>query len=280
MRGPQIVVVPAGGMPTARGSPFPVPTTVVMPPGAQGPRAVMHPGRAPPLPDPASIEEQKQAYSKSLDLQLEQGNASLKAQNDDRKRQLHEEADKRKAALILQIDQAMKVQEMALDEQTHQAMLSLKQAFYEQRAALDHQAASLTLEYQQRKMQEEFIATQTEMQKQYVENQEKLHAEAGKWAQENASKLGEAGGAMPVVHHPAYAVPLSARAGMLPTTTSVMMPPGMGMTGLSPAASYVSMPAYGSRAVSPRGAFPPPVATAVVPTAIGMATTPGTVRQG
>mmetsp|Transcript_64162 Transcript_64162/g.167928 ORF Transcript_64162/g.167928 Transcript_64162/m.167928 type:complete len:262 (+) Transcript_64162:30-815(+) len=234
-----VVVMPARG---------PMPGSMMLPAGC----APVQQARAAPLPDPASIEEQKQAYSRSLDLQLEQGNASLKAQNDERKRQLTEEAEKRKAAVILQIDQAMKLQEMALDEQTHQAMLSLKQAFFEQRAALDHQAASLTLEYQQRKMQEEFVATQNEMQKQYMENHEKLHTEARKFAQENAARLGEvgrsAGGHIPVVH-PAYA----ARAGM-PATNGYGAP----QYGLSPATSYVSMPAYGSRACSPRGAFPPP----------------------
>jgi hypothetical protein len=132
------------------------------------------------FPDPSSIEDQKVAYSKSLEIQLEHGHQSLKLQNEERKKQLFQAAQQRKAALILQVEQQMKMQEMALDEQTNQAMMGLKKAALDQRAALEQQAASLTLEYQQRKMAEEFAATQAEMQRQYVESQAKLHSEVNK----------------------------------------------------------------------------------------------------
>lgn len=206
------------------------------------------PPAAAPLPDPASIDEQKQAYSRSLDLQLEHGNASLKAQNDERKRQLYEAAEQRKQALILQIDQAMKVQEMALDEQTHQAMMQLKQAFYEQRAALDHQAASLTLEYQQRKMHEEFASTQAEMQRQYLENQQQLAYEAKKFAEQNQLKLPEGVKiAQPqYTAQPQYAAPLTSRQGPPLASSYVLPATGAPLTG---SGSYVAVPAY-------RGATP------------------------
>jgi hypothetical protein len=132
------------------------------------------------FPDPSSIEDQKVAYSRSLDIQLEHGHQSLKLQNEERKKQLFQAAQQRKAALLLQVEQQMKLQEMALDEQTNQAMMGLKKAALDQRAALEQQAASLTLEYQQRKMAEEFAATQMEMQRQYMESQAKLHSEVSK----------------------------------------------------------------------------------------------------
>lgn len=129
------------------------------------------------FPDPASIEEQKQAYAKSLDLQLEEGNRSLREQNEERKRELRRAAEQRKQALVLQVEQQVRAHEAVLDEQTNQALMSLKKAALEQRAALDQQAASLTLEYQQRKMQEEFIAAQAQMQKQYLESHARLQLE-------------------------------------------------------------------------------------------------------
>ncbi|OLP77388.1 ATP-dependent RNA helicase dbp2 [Symbiodinium microadriaticum] len=85
------------------------------------------------FPDPASIEEQKKAYCRSLDLQLEEGNKSLQQQNIERKKQLHEAAEQQKQALLLHMDQQVKMQEMALDEQTNQAMMGLKKAALDQR---------------------------------------------------------------------------------------------------------------------------------------------------
>jgi len=129
------------------------------------------------MPDPAAIESQREAYSRSLEHQLERGNLSLQEQHKARKQQLYNAAQQRKQALILQVEQQMRLEEMALDEQTNKAMLGLKKAALDQRAALDQQAAGLTLEYQQRKMQEEFAATQAEIHRQYMESNLKLQNE-------------------------------------------------------------------------------------------------------
>jgi len=126
------------------------------------------------IPDPTAIESQREAYSRSLEHQLERGNLSLQEQHKVRKQQLYNAAQQRKQALLLQVEQQMRLEEMALDEQTNQAMLGLKKAALDQRAALDQQAAAITLEYQQRKMQEEFAATQAEIHRQYMESHLKL----------------------------------------------------------------------------------------------------------
>lgn len=132
------------------------------------------------IPDPAAIEKQREAYTRSLEHQLERGNLSLQEQHKVRKQQLYAAAQQRKQALMLQVEQQMRLEEMALDEQTNQAMLGLKKAALDQRAALDQQAAGLTLEYQQRKMQEEFAATQAEIQRQYMESNLKLQHEVSR----------------------------------------------------------------------------------------------------
>jgi len=132
------------------------------------------------IPDPSAIESQREAYSRSLEHQLEQGNLSLQEQHKARKQQLYNAAQQRKQALLLQVEQQMRMEEMALDEQTNQAMLGLKKAALDQRAALDQQAAGLTLEYQQRKMQEEFAATQAEIQRQYMESHLRLQQEVNR----------------------------------------------------------------------------------------------------
>ncbi|CAJ1343658.1 unnamed protein product [Effrenium voratum] len=141
------------------------------------------------FPDPASIDQQKKAYCRSLDQQLEDGNSSLQEQNVERKKQLYEAAEQQKQALLLHMEQQVKMQEMALDEQTNQAMMGLKKAALDQRAALEQQAASLTLEYQHRKMQEEFAATQAEMHRQYVDSASKLQTEVHKHQTESKGKM-------------------------------------------------------------------------------------------
>lgn len=160
------------------------------PDSAESPRSVDSEGPfTRGFPDPTSIEEQKLAYCRSLEHQLEEGNKSLQQQNIERKKQLHEAAEQQKQALLLHMEQQVKMQEMALDEQTNHALMGLKKAALDQRAALEQQAASLTLEYQQRKMQEEFAATQAEMQRQYVDSATKLHSEVQQNQYESKSKM-------------------------------------------------------------------------------------------
>eukprot|EP00928_Gymnodinium_smaydae_P035253 TRINITY_DN24833_c0_g1_i1.p1 TRINITY_DN24833_c0_g1~~TRINITY_DN24833_c0_g1_i1.p1 ORF type:complete len:591 (+),score=127.93 TRINITY_DN24833_c0_g1_i1:67-1773(+) len=142
------------------------------------------------FPDPAVISEQKASFSKNLDKQLSDGERELREQNRLRKSRLQEAAEQQKAQLALQVDQQTKLQEMALDEETSRALMGLKKSALDQRAALEQQAARLTLEYQTRKMHEEYLATQAEMQKQYHETHAHLHSNAQRsLAQDGAQVL-------------------------------------------------------------------------------------------
>mmetsp|Transcript_96490 Transcript_96490/g.215019 ORF Transcript_96490/g.215019 Transcript_96490/m.215019 type:complete len:236 (-) Transcript_96490:66-773(-) len=184
------------------------------------------------LLDPASVAAQKEEYRQSLDDQLERGQQSLKDQNAERKRQLHEAAEQRKAALILEVEKQVKLQEMVLDEQLHQAMLGLKQAALDQRAALESQAAALTLEYQQRKMHEEYATTQAEMQRQHQESQTQLQSEVQKHVAESQQRMQSEVQIAQAAHQAkasSYAQPAHAAAcGMVPATSYVALPAGYG----------------------------------------------------
>mmetsp|Transcript_15043 Transcript_15043/g.31403 ORF Transcript_15043/g.31403 Transcript_15043/m.31403 type:complete len:260 (+) Transcript_15043:82-861(+) len=186
------------------------------------------------LLDPASVAAQKEEYRQSLDDQLERGQQSLKDQNAERKRQLHEAAEQRKAALILEVEKQVKLQEMVLDEQLHQAMLGLKQAALDQRAALESQAAALTLEYQQRKMHEEFAESQAELQRQYMESHTELQTQAHKLSADEQSRGQPAG-------NPAGLVQI-----MAPRQMQYVPMQYMTNGGAAPAASYASPPGYGN----------------------------------
>jgi len=134
-----------------------------------------------PIPEPSAIESQKVIYTKSLDEQLDQGAQVIQQQNQAKKNMLYESAQQQKVQLALQVDQQTKMQEMALDEQTNRDLMDLKHRAFEQRAVLEQQAAALVLEYQQRKMHEEFVVSQSEMQRQYMESAQKIETEAQKY---------------------------------------------------------------------------------------------------
>lgn len=173
-----VVYVPRPGVATAC-----VPAPVALHGGA-GPWDARAGSLTRGFPDPASIEEQKRAHSRNLDAHLEEGTKSLRAQSEERRKHLREAAEQRKQALIQQVEQELKLQEVALDEQISQALLALRKSVLDQRAALEQQAAALVLEYQQRKMHEEFAATQVEMQRQFAELQARLQSEARKLLEE------------------------------------------------------------------------------------------------
>lgn len=141
------------------------------------------------IPDPESIEEQKNAYRRSIELQFEQGRQSLQDQNAERKRILHEEAERCKQALILEVERDLKAKERALDEETHKAMLGLKKAALDQHAALQQQAAALTLEYNSRKMHEDFAASQADLQRQYVESSAMLSTQRKRQAVDAQARM-------------------------------------------------------------------------------------------
>eukprot|EP00929_Paragymnodinium_shiwhaense_P067032 TRINITY_DN33714_c0_g1_i1.p1 TRINITY_DN33714_c0_g1~~TRINITY_DN33714_c0_g1_i1.p1 ORF type:complete len:426 (-),score=88.41 TRINITY_DN33714_c0_g1_i1:152-1429(-) len=133
------------------------------------------------FPSPSVIADQKSQFSRSLDDQLEAGQQRIAQQSAERRKKIQEAANMRKQQLALQIDQQVRLEEVALEEQTARATMLLKRSALDQRAALEQQAASLTLEYQTRKMQEEFMATQVEMARQFHESHHQLQHEVRRY---------------------------------------------------------------------------------------------------
>ena len=64
--------------------------------------------------------------------------------------------------MVFQVDQQLKAQEMSVDQQANYQLMGLQQAAFERRAILDQQAAAATLEYEQKRVQDEFAKTQCE----------------------------------------------------------------------------------------------------------------------
>merc|ERR1712087_893099 len=86
-----------------------------------------------------------------------------------RKDQLMAVAQQQKAQFRLQKEAEQQAQNLILDQQMNSQLMMLQEAAMAQKAALEQQAAALTLEYQQKKAEEEMLAKQYQIQKQYYD---------------------------------------------------------------------------------------------------------------
>jgi len=199
---------------------------------------VPHPEGVPraDLPDPETVKRQKEQYAADLEEQLRKGVEMLGITHKQQTELLHANANQEKHRYNLVLDQQVKRQELLLSQHYNEQLMRLQQAAQAQRAGLEKQACSLILEYQQRKVHEEFMAQQSGIQKQHQEAQARLA--------EEMHKLGEIKGGLAVLPTPvvppiaSYAVPQN-----LVTIAPAPAPPVGGML------QYVPPPA--SRAASP-----------------------------
>jgi len=138
-------------------------------------------GPPPPLtvgiPDPATIESQKDGYAKALAKQFSDGSVAIAEETRVKKAMLIETAKEQKALYEAQAKAQLQGQMLLLDQQQNSQLMMLQEAAMAQKSALEQQAAALTLEYQQKKAEEEMMAKQYEIQKAYYEAEIKLQAQ-------------------------------------------------------------------------------------------------------
>jgi len=132
------------------------------------------PAAATQIPDPATVEKQKQGYAAALEKQFADGAAQIAQETKIRKDQLAAMAQQHKVQFKLQKEAEMQAQNLILDQQMNSQVMMVQEATMSQKAALEQQAAALTLEYNQKKAQEEMLAKQYQIQKQYYEAEVKL----------------------------------------------------------------------------------------------------------
>lgn len=150
-----------------------------LPPGVLPQQALPHPGTEPDipasltagLPDPTSIEQQKNSYAEQLVEQLTKGRDVLEQQLKQRSEVLFQMGDQRKRQYALQVDEEIKKKEMELAQQHNEQLLLLQQAAQQQKSALEHQANALLLEYTQKKSQEDLIFQQYQFKKRHYDTQ-------------------------------------------------------------------------------------------------------------
>merc|ERR1719440_1444440 len=114
----------------------------MMMPGQQMGSYVPAPGPPPPrltegYPDPASVESQKKAYSKSIEAQLKQETGILAQRNQATKQMLAQTVQAQKAQYNPQMDQYLQQQAMAVDQQATAEMMMLQEAAMQYKNALE-----------------------------------------------------------------------------------------------------------------------------------------------
>jgi hypothetical protein len=106
------------------------------------------------LPTPAAIAEQKQAYERALDQQMEAGKRKIQEQTGQALQILREAAEQKKLQLSMQVDEQLMEKEFSLDQQTHEQIMKMQEDAFHRKSQLEEQANALILEYKQRQMKE------------------------------------------------------------------------------------------------------------------------------
>merc|ERR1719190_306857 len=126
------------------------------------------------MPDPASVEHQKLQYSRAIDLELQKEAQQVQARAQQQKQMLMMRSQQGKAQSYLTIDQYATYGNMYVDDMTFAEVAYLQEESAQHRSVLEQQATGLTLEYNQRKAQEDMMMKQYDIQKQYYDNSLRL----------------------------------------------------------------------------------------------------------
>lgn len=143
------------------------------------------------MPDPETIQKHKETYTKMLEQQLSQGIAVLEAQAKHQRDYLSAQAEQQKKQFEMQISMEVQQQQMALKKQHAEQTMALNQQAAQQKAALEQQAMQLTMDYGQKKAEEDMMQQQYDMEKSQTEIQQKMS--------EDMEKLGVQMPPMPVL---------------------------------------------------------------------------------
>jgi len=166
--GPQMVRVPSFVAPPQGASYVAQP-----PPGPQPVEGTLTKG----MPDPSAIDQQRNAYAKALDLELQKSIQAIQEKKAMEKKMLAQAAQQQKQMYELQVDQMVQGQAAQLDEHRNMQLLGLQQEAMNQKIGLENQAAGLKMEYQQRAAQEEMMFKQYELQRTHYDAEQKLLGE-------------------------------------------------------------------------------------------------------
>ncbi|CAK9044917.1 unnamed protein product, partial [Durusdinium trenchii] len=141
------------------------------------------------LPPPANIYQHRDAMVNEVRKNLAEGELALQQQLNRQQEQLEELQTQQRTRFKLALDCQVKADEYALSKRHNEQLMQLQQQAQARRAQLEQQATSLVLEFQQRKLQEEFFLQQKEIHRQHQEEQQRLGSELQKLGCSGAQAL-------------------------------------------------------------------------------------------
>jgi len=118
------------------------------------------------LPDPQSVDNQRQIYMQQLDDQLADGVRILRERNHSQKKILKQQAEHFKRQYTGKIDHEVRVEEVNLDRQANHELLQLQHVAAHYKAMLEQQASAAMYEHDRQKSLEELNVVQDEFAKQ------------------------------------------------------------------------------------------------------------------
>merc|ERR1719245_2741750 len=119
------------------------------------------------IPDPRSIEHQKQMYYKALDQQLQQAINGVMQQNTQYKQMIDVYAKQYKNEYHASGESSYHKEAMMVDQQANAQLMRLQERAAEYKMVLDQQASALKLEYAEKKSMEDMQMRQYEIQRSY-----------------------------------------------------------------------------------------------------------------
>lgn len=140
------------------------------------------------IPDPTSIEEQKAAFSRAVDGQFSQGTTQIIEDGKAKKQMLIQAAEQQKAQYRIKVQAQLEASYLAIDRVMNDKIFALQESHQQQKAGLEQQAALLTLEFRQKKAEEDLMSKQFAIQMNYQEANRSLAEQFEKTRDLNAFK--------------------------------------------------------------------------------------------
>lgn len=126
------------------------------------------------IPSPQDIEQQKSAYTQSLDMQLQEATSTIIEQGNVQKQMLHHNAKAKLEQSRLQIEEQLRISSMTVDHQVQTQLMDLRAAAVTQKTLLEEQAAIALMDYRKKKAQEEMSLRSYQVQKHFYDAEVQL----------------------------------------------------------------------------------------------------------
>lgn len=169
------------------------------------------------------------SYAKNLEHQLKMGADVLDRTHKERCQQLIVLGEQRKKQFNLQVDQEVKQQETMLTQQRNDQLMMLQQRAHVKRTELENQASALTLEYQKKRTEEEYLVQQSAIERMNFESQRKIVGEMHRLGMHGVP--GPAPHTPPISYVPAHMAASTPQASFVPSPVASYVPAPVALPG-------------------------------------------------